>query len=272
MSFELGRAVETDDPAQVRMISSAFRKTGCPVALVPLGNGVHAGHVALVRAARAVRGAVVIVAVGDVGDADLEVLRKEKVDVVWHYAPRPVRIRIAPTFQGLEPAAELGTELHRVLSMVGTVMPSHLIMGEKDYELLVATNVALQDLNLPVRVQGVPTVRMPDGVAVSTRNSRVAAEAREQARAISAALTAGAHAAEAGAQKVQDVAQAVLEAAGVEAEYVQVRGADLGEPPEQGDGRLLIAATVGGVRLIDNAGLPLGIGFRNLEQYQAQSR
>ena len=62
------------------------------------------------------------------------------------------------------------------------------------------------------------------------------------------------------------MAREVLTAAGVEPEYVELRGRDLGEPPTEGDARLFIAATVGGVRLIDNAGVPLGIGFRNLEQ------
>ena len=83
---------------------------------------------------------------------------------------------------------------------------------------------------------------------------------------MSAALTAGAYAAESGAEEVVRVAREVLAAAGVEPEYVELRGRDLGAAPAEGDARLFIAATIGGVRLIDNAGVPLGIGFRNLEQ------
>lgn len=101
---------------------------------------------------------------------------------------------------------------------------------------------------------------------MSLRNADVAPEAREQASALSAALTAGAYAAESGAEEVVRVAREVLAAANVEPEYVELRGRDLGEAPAEGDARLFIAATVGGVRLIDNAGVPLGIGFRNLEQ------
>lgn len=57
-------------------------------------------------------------------------------------------------------------------------------------------------------------------------------------------------------------------AAGVTPEYVELRGLDLGRAPEEGDARLFGAATVGGVRLTDNVGLPIGIGFRNLEPEQ----
>ena len=53
-------------------------------------------------------------------------------------------------------------------------------------------------------------------------------------------------------------------------DYVAVRGKDLGPAPEQGDARLLVAATLGGIRLIDNVGLPLGVGFKNWDEYQSE--
>jgi len=84
-------------------------------------------------------------------------------------------------------------------------------------------------------------------------------------------VTPGTLAAEAGANMVREVAAGVLEAAGVEPEYLEVRGRDLGEPPAEGDARLLVAATIGGVRLIDNVGLPLGIGFTNIEEHEAKA-
>ena len=62
-----------------------------------------------------------------------------------------------------------------------------------------------------------------------------------------------------------------MRAAGVEPEYLEVRGRDLGTPPEEGDARLLVAATIGGVRLIDNVGLPLDIGFNNIEEHEAKA-
>lgn len=261
MSFALGQATEVDE-ARVRLISSAFKKTGKPIVLVPLGKGVHAGHVAMVRAAQAVRGAVVIVAIEESVE-DVSLLAG--VDAVWRYADAPLRTRVLPQDHELEDVGLLAEELTRTLRLINTVAPHQVIVGEKDYELMLAVHQGLRDLGLDVRVQGVPTVRMPDGVAISLRNADVPEDARAAAGALSAALTAGAHAAEAGAEKVLEVASSVLAAAGVEPEYLEVRGRDLGPAPEQGDARLLVAATIGGVRLTDNVGLPLGVGFKNIE-------
>src|SRR5699024_11177800 len=112
---------------------------------------------------------------------------------------------------------------------------------------------------------------MPDGLALSLRNVEVEESAREQARTLSAALTAGAHAAEAGAEQVLAVVTTVLDAAGIHPAYVELRGLDLGPAPAVGDARLFVAANLGGVRLTDNVGLPLGIGFRNIEAQAEES-
>ena len=166
---------------------------------------------------------------------------------------------------GLEPVDEISDALTRNLALIGALSPSDVVVGEKDYELLIALNQAIRDFHIQVRLQGVPTVRMPDGLALSLRNVEVEESAREQARTLSAALTAGAHAAEAGAEQVLEVVTTVLGAAGIDPEYVELRGLDLGPAPEVGDARLFVAANIGGVRLTDNVGLPLGIGFRNIE-------
>jgi len=105
---------------------------------------------------------------------------------------------------------------------------------------------------------------MPDGLAISLRNMRVPEADRERALALAAALTAGAHAAEHGAEVVVGTARDVLSAAGVQPDYVELRALDLGAPPERGDARLFVAATFGDVQLKDNVGLPLGIGFKNI--------
>lgn len=248
-----------EDIERIRMVGSAYRKTGKRVVLVPLGRDIHAGHLALVQAAQRVRGGVVVVAV----DEDTDITALGGVDVVWRYREQSQRTRVLAPDHGME---DVSAELTRIVALTCALGPSDVFMGEKDYELLVATQQAFTDLHIGARVQGVPSVRMPDGVVMSLRNADVAPEAREQASAFSAALTAGAYAAESGAEEVVRVAREVLAAAGVEPEYVELRGRDLGEPPAEGDARLFIAATIGGVRLIDNAGVPLGIGFRNLEQ------
>jgi len=270
MSIQRGQATVVTELDMVSKVGSAFKKTGAPVVLVPLGRGVHAGHIALVRAAKAIRGAVVVVALSSTNDDDLETLRKESVDVIWHYSdeklwPNGQHLVVTSKTSGLEPVDEISDALTRNLALIGALSPSDVVVGEKDYELLIALNQAIRDFHIQVRLQGVPTVRMPDGLALSLRNVEVEESAREQARTLSAALTAGAHAAEAGAEQVLEVVTTVLDAAGIDPEYVELRGLDLGPAPEVGDARLFVAANIGGVRLTDNVGLPLGIGFRNIE-------
>lgn len=268
MSFEFGQAHEFST-ANISVFARAMRTTGRPVVLVPLGEGLHAGHIALIRAARRLPRAVVIVAWAGT-DVPAE-LAAENVDAVWAYSaeelwPKGLRTVVRPADHRLESVDELARVLTQLVTQLNIVGPSDIVVGEKDYEQIRALQSAVTDLHVPVTVHGVPTVRMPVGIAVSLRNANVDEAAREQALALSAALTAGAHAAEQGADAVLGVARSVLATAGVEPEYLEVRGPDLGEAPDSGDARLLVAATIGGVRLIDNVGLPLGIGFRNLGQ------
>lgn len=266
MTFEAGQAREFG-LADIGVLARAMRKTGRPVVLVPLGVGLHAGHIALIRAARRIPRAVVIVAFAG---TDRQLLIDEHVDAVLTYSqdelwPRGLRTLVQPVEHDLEPADAVAMQLTLELTLINVVGPTDVVVGEKDYEQMRALQAAITDLHLPVRLHGVPTVRMPDGVALSLRNTGVAESAREQALALSAALTAGAHAAEHGADAVLEVARSVLAEADVNVDYLEVRGLDLGDAPASGDARLLVSAFVGGVRLTDNVGLPLGIGFRNIE-------
>lgn len=271
MTFTPGQATVFEDAGQIAVLSRAMRKVGRPVVLVPLGRGLHAGHIALIRAARRIRGAVVVVAWA--GEELPEAFAAESVDAVYRYSqdalwPRGLRTMVWPVDLDLEPVAETAGRLTLALTLINAVGPSDVVCGEKDYEQLLALQHAVTDLHLGVRVLGVPTVRMPDGLAVSLRNARVAEADREKAVALSAALTAGAHVAEHGADVVLATARGVLDAAGVAPDYLELRGIDLGDAPEKGDARLLIAVELGGVRLTDNVGLPLGIGFKNIEAEQ----
>lgn len=124
----------------------------------------------------------------------------------------------------------------------------------------------VNDLNLEVKVHGVPIVRESDGLALSSRNRYLSAEERELALTLSAALTAGAFVAEKGATEVVSAARSILDATpDIQVDYLEIRGADLGDAPEEGDARLLVAARIGAARLIDNVGVPLGVGFKNLD-------
>jgi pantoate--beta-alanine ligase len=142
---------------------------------------------------------------------------------------------------------------------------SDAFFGEKDYQQLILIQQMVTDLNLGVQVHGVPIVREADGLAKSSRNIYLAETERELALTLSAALTAGAHVAEDGAEAVLSTARAILDSVPeIEVDYLELRGADLGDAPETGDARLLVAAKIGDTRLIDNVGVPVGIGFRNL--------
>jgi len=87
MSLKMGQATVISEVDRIRMVGSALRKTGRPVAFVPLTIGVHAGHIALVRAARRIRGAVTVVALQEPRAEDVDLLRAEGVDVIWDYTP-----------------------------------------------------------------------------------------------------------------------------------------------------------------------------------------
>lgn len=299
MSFAFGQATHFH-LADIARFSRVMQKTGKSLHLVVLGQDIHAGHRVLLRTAQQL--GVVVAAVelphvdaADAGDTApgaqahetnlgapsrqlnpelMDVLREAGVDAVVPYTrepgekdslwPQGLRTQITPP-EGLEDSSALADALTVHLSLLHAVGPDSIIAGEKDYEFLLRLQQAITDLHLAVKVQGVPTVRMPDGLAMSLRNTEIPVEHREKAVALSAALTAGAHVAERGAQAVLETAQDVLAAAGVQPDYLELRARDFGPAPQEGDARLLVAATFGGVRLIDNVGVPVGIGFRNLD-------
>ena len=114
------------------------------------------------------------------------------------------------------------------------------------------------DLDLGVAVAGVPTVREPDGLALSSRNVYLSPADRQRATVLSRALFAGQGAAAGGAEAVLSVARGtVAEEPDVAVDYLELRGADLGAVPEHGAARLLVAARVGSTRLIDNVAVEL---------------
>jgi pantoate--beta-alanine ligase len=147
-----------------------------------------------------------------------------------------------------------------VAKLFGLVRPDVAVFGEKDYQQLVLIRQMAQALCLGVDVQGCPTVRDPDGLALSSRNAYLSAEEREQATALSRALRAGAAAAAEGPDEVLAAARRVVADEPIDLDYLALTDPDLGEPVADHDARLLIAARVGKPRLIDNIGLTLGSG------------
>ncbi|MEH6381210.1 MAG: pantoate--beta-alanine ligase, partial [Dietzia cercidiphylli] len=149
-----------------------------------------------------------------------------------------------------------------VAKLFNIVAPHQAFFGEKDYQQLVLIRQMVADLDMDVRVVGVPTVRESDGLAMSSRNRYLSGEERELATTLNAALVAGTFAAKGGGQAVLDAARAVLaERPQISIDYLELRAGDLGEPPQEGPGRLLVAARIGSARLIDNVGVAIGTGF-----------
>jgi pantoate--beta-alanine ligase len=144
-----------------------------------------------------------------------------------------------------------------VSKLLGMASPDVAYFGQKDAQQLIVIRRLVADLNLPVRVVGLPTVREPDGLAMSSRNALLAPTDRRRATALNAALRAAAEASGAGERSAAAIliaAEGRLRAARISPEYLELVDPDSLEPIEQltGPALLALAARIGGVRLIDN--------------------
>lgn len=287
--FSAGQLNVYPAPHAVSAVCAALRHTGRRVMLVPTMGALHDGHLALVRAAKRVPGAVVAVSIfvnplqfgsgEDLDayprtlDADLELLAGEGVEVAFTptassmYPDGPrTTVHPGPLGEELEGAvrpAHFAGMLTVVLKLLQIVRPDRAFFGEKDYQQLVLVRQLVADLNVDVRIVGVPTVREADGLAMSSRNRYLRPEEREQAGALSSALLAGVYAAPGGAAAVLDAARAVLdEVPAFAVDYLELRGPSLEPAPESGPARLLVAGRLGETRLLDNIAIELpGAGF-----------
>jgi pantoate--beta-alanine ligase len=131
--------------------------------------------------------------------------------------------------------------------------------GEKDFQQLALIRRMVQDLELGVEIVGVPTVREPDGLAMSSRNRYLSADERRAALALSQALREGAAHTDGGAA-LAAASKILADEPGIRVDYLALTDPGLGPAPETGPARLLVAARVGVTRLIDNVPLMLSKG------------
>lgn len=274
-----GLTVHTD-PNALRRVTKAMRGGGRRVTLVPTMGALHDGHRELMRRARSIPGSTTVVSIfvnprqfrptedfdryPRAFDADLEMCREEGVELV--FAPDVDTMYPAGFTTSIDPGP-LGDELEGavrpghfagMLTVVNKLfaicVPDVAFFGEKDWQQLALIKRMVRDLDIDVHVVGVPTVRERDGLARSSRNAYLDESQRQQAVAISAALSAGQYAGEQGPEAVVAAAREVLAAEpALEVDYVELRDPELGPTPQIGDARLLIAARLGSTRLIDNA-------------------
>ncbi len=265
-----------------------------PVVLVPTMGALHDGHRALLRRARQIsapNGALVVsVFVNPLQfgagedldrypralDDDVAVCTEEGVDVVFapsheqmYPAKQMITVSPGPMGEVLEGTFRPGLfegVLTVVLKLFNLVEPDVAVFGDKDAQQFAVVRKMAADLNLPVTIEPVGIVRDPDGLAISSRNRYLSSAERDTALALSRALRAGAAAGGAGATAVLAAAQAELSAASqadppLVTDYLAMADPVTFLPVPAGfAGRalLLVAATVGKTRLIDNTAIDLG--------------
>ena len=140
-----------------------------------------------------------------------------------------------------------------VAKLFGLVRPDVAVFGQKDYQQLTLIRRMVRDLCMGIEVVGAETVREADGLALSSRNRYLDAGQRQAAVALSRALRAAQERAAYGVPAARWAAMAVLKGEpGIELDYLALTSPDLGDAPEVGEGRILVAARVGTTRLIDN--------------------
>jgi pantoate--beta-alanine ligase len=259
-----------------------WRAAGERVGLVPTMGALHAGHLALVAAARAQCERVVASLFvnpkqfGPAEDftayprneaADLAAFAQGGVDLV--FAPSVAEmypegfataVHIAGITEELEGGHRAG-HFDGVATVVSKLLlqtlPDAAYFGEKDFQQLTVVRRLARDLDIPVRIEGVPTVREPDGLALSSRNMYLSAEERRIAPQLHRVLQ---HTAAAVIENRDAVAEALekglaaLRAAGFVPDYLELRDAAELSPMSRLDrpARLLVAARLGRTRLIDN--------------------
>ena len=271
-----------DTVADLRLQVAAWKAKGETVGLVPTMGALHAGHLSLVHAARADCDRVIVTifvnptqfnSTQDLASyprteaADAALLAPLGVDVI--FAPPPDQVYPAgfateitvsgladPLEGALRPGHFAGVATV-VAKLFGMSQADRAYFGQKDWQQLQVVRRMAADLNMKVEVIGCDTLREADGLAMSSRNARLSAHARAAAPALYAAMTAVVAAVTAGghADTAINAANAALHQAGFErVEYIALHDGETMQPSTDLSRplRLLAAAWIGGVRLIDN--------------------
>ena len=279
------------EASELARAADAWRASGATVGLVPTMGALHDGHASLIERARDEADRVVVtifVNPAQFGpgedlaayprdeERDLERCRRLGADAVWappedEVYPPGVTLRepdpgpVGETFEGAARPGHFRGVLkvvHRLFDVTG---PCRACFGQKDAQQLFLVRRMVRALDLPVEIVACPTVRAPDGLAVSSRNARLSAEEREQAGCLFLALTEAAALARGGERSVPVLIAAMTREIGAtplaRLDYAAIVDDGTfaaidrlaGEPA-----RAIVAARFPSARLIDNLSLPIG--------------
>jgi pantoate--beta-alanine ligase len=273
--------IVVDDPGELRAFLDRERSRGKAVGFFLVRSGLHGGHranmfkmaaecdVATVGifarraqpglsegfSSRAAKLAADLAQAEDAGATAAFVPSEEAVFATGH-ASLPVGCP-CEVLEGSDCPSPFGTRaVAKLLSLVG---PCYAYFGEKDYQQLALVRRVVGSLRLPAAVVACPTVREPDGLALSARNSRLSPAERDAAPALYWALLAGKRAVDEGGEADANVVRAAMKEVAsrprtVELDYAQVAHPETLEPVQEiaGEVRLLVAGRIGRTRLVDN--------------------
>jgi pantoate--beta-alanine ligase len=271
-----------------RAVLTEARRHGGKIGLVPTMGAFHEGHLSLMRRARAECDLVVVslfinpTQFNDPGDLDAYPRDERRdaalatevgVDLVFapaaeelypaNFATRVSVGAVAETLEGAHRGADhfvgVSTIVLKLLNVVG---PDVAYFGQKDAQQTAVVKRLVTDLDVPVSVEICPTVRAPDGLALSSRNARLSADERVRATALYRALKAAARVIDGGERDpavATTAAREELGSSGIEPDYFELVDPQTFEPVRavQGDVLAVVAAPLGGARLIDN--LPIHV-------------
>ncbi len=270
--------------ADIRTRIASWRGGPARIALVPTMGALHDGHLALVDRARSLADAVVVSVFVNptqfAPDEDFESYPRDlegdlaklnqRADAVFapvasemYPAGHATTIHVGGPSMGLEGDSRphffdgVATVVAKLFLAVG---PDVAVFGEKDYQQLLVIRQLVADLRLPIEVAAAPTVRESDGLALSSRNAYLDSDQRRVAPVLNASIVEAASAIAGGGDPdaALQAAQRRLERGGFVVDYVALRDAETLAPvtaDDRGPSRILAAARLGSVRLIDNVGV-----------------
>ncbi len=261
---------------------AALTMQGESLALVPTMGNLHAGHMSLVREARKLADRVVVsifvnpaqfdrdedlAAYPRTLDEDIARLEKDRVDLLFVpnsneiYGPESTtRIHLAGLADCLEGASRPGHfdgVATIVAKLFNLIQPDVALFGEKDFQQLLVIRRMVEDLNFPITVIGLPTVREADGLAMSSRNGYLDDEERQRAPRLYACLQGMEQALRQGNRDysgLEKQAMTDLENAGFRVDYVSIMSSNDLKNPQLDEKELVILASawLGNARLVDN--------------------